>query len=165
VDGIILDLRNNPGGLVNHANSIAGWFVEKDLLILSEKDKDGNKTEFKSSGPGNFASYPLVILVNQGSASASEILAGAIKDNRNVQIIGETSFGKGTVQKIIDFNDGSSLKVTIAKWFTPNGTAIQDTGIKPDIEVKMTGDDYEKNLDPQLDRAMQEVEKAIKEQK
>ena len=160
--GIILDMRNNPGGLVNQATDIAGWFLNRGDLILSEQDKNGEKIEFKSNGPSNFASVPLVVLINEGSASASEILAGALKDDRKALMIGQTSFGKGTVQKIVDFEDGSSLKVTIAKWYTPSGVRIQDTGIKPDIEVKMTADDYSNGKDPQLDRALQEIEKIIK---
>lgn len=162
VDGIVLDLRGNPGGLVNHANSILGWFIEKGKVILTEQDKDGNKTEFKSDGPSSFASIPLVVMINEGSASASEIVAGALKDDRNVQLVGEKSFGKGTVQKIVDMDDGSILKVTIAKWFTPNGTAIHEVGITPNVEVKLTNEDYSKNLDPQLDKAIEEIEKIIK---
>ena len=162
VSGIILDVRNNPGGLVNQATNIAGWFLDRGDLILIEQDKDGEKTEFKSNGPSNFVSYPLVVLINEGSASASEILAGALKDDRKTLMIGETSFGKGTVQKIVDFDDGSSLKVTIAKWFTPSGERIQDTGIEPDIKVELTGDDYDQGKDPQIERALQEIEKIIK---
>jgi len=160
--GIVLDMRNNPGGLVNQATDIAGWFLDKNALILSEQDKDGNKTELKSNGPSNFVSYPLVVLVNEGSASASEIMAGALKDDRKALIVGKTSFGKGTVQKIVDFDDGSSLKVTIAKWYTPSGVRIQDTGIKPDIDVDLTADDFTSGKDPQLDRALQEIQKIIK---
>lgn len=162
VSGIILDMRSNPGGLVNQATSIAGWFLDKGQLILSEQDKNGEKTELTSSGPSNFASIPLVVLINDGSASASEILAGALKDDRKVPIIGVTSFGKGTVQQIISLDDGSSLKVTTAKWYTPSGVRIQDTGIEPDIKVDLTQKDYEQNKDPQLDRALQELEKIIK---
>jgi carboxyl-terminal processing protease len=162
VSGIVLDMRSNPGGLVNQATDIAGWFLESGQVILSEQDREGNKTEIKSSGPSNFASLPLVVLVNEGSASASEIMAGALKDDRKAPIIGKTSFGKGTVQKIVDFDDGSSLKVTIAKWYTPSGVRIQDTGIKPDIEVELTDKDYEQGKDPQMDRALQEIEKIIK---
>lgn len=162
VSGIILDMRNNPGGLVNQSTNIAGWFLERGQLVLSEQDKNGEKTELTANGPSSFASLPLVVLINEGSASASEILAGALKDNRKAPIIGNTSFGKGTVQKIVNFDDGSSLKVTIAKWYTPSGVRIQDTGIIPDIKVELTTKDYEQNKDPQLDRAIQEIEKLIK---
>jgi carboxyl-terminal processing protease len=162
VSGIILDMRNNPGGLVNQSTAIAGWFLDKGQLILSEQDKNGEKTELKANGPSNFASLPLVVLINEGSASASEILAGALKDDRKAPLIGVTSFGKGTVQKIVDLDNGSSLKVTIAKWYTPSGIRIQDTGITPDIKVELTTKDYEQNKDPQLDRALLEIEKIIK---
>ena len=162
VSGIILDMRNNPGGLVNQATDIAGWFIDRNQVILSEQDRNGESVEIKSNGPSNFSSIPLVVLINEGSASASEILAGALKDDRGALLIGQTSFGKGTVQKIIDFEDGSSLKVTVAKWYTPSGVRIQDTGITPDIEVELTADDYDSNKDPQFDRALQEIEKILK---
>jgi carboxyl-terminal processing protease len=162
VSGIVLDLRSNPGGLVNQATDIAGWFLDAGNLILVEQEKDGNKIEFKSNGPSNFSSIPLVVLIDEGSASSSEILAGALKDDRKILMIGQTSFGKGTVQKIIDFDDGSSLKVTIAKWYTPSGVRIQDTGIEPDIKVEYTEKDYEQGIDPQMERALQEIEKILK---
>ncbi|MFA5310640.1 MAG: S41 family peptidase [Candidatus Paceibacterota bacterium] len=162
VSGIILDLRSNPGGLVNEATDIAGWFINSGDIILVEQEKDGNKIEFKSNGPSNFSSIPLVVLIDEGSASSSEILAGALKDDRKILMIGQTSFGKGTVQKIIDFDDGSSLKVTIAKWYTPSGVRIQDTGIEPDIKVEYTEEDYEQGIDPQMERALQEIEKQLK---
>ncbi|MFA5730056.1 MAG: S41 family peptidase [Candidatus Paceibacterota bacterium] len=162
VSGIILDVRSNPGGLVNQATSIAGWFLERGQLIVIEKDKNGEQVELKSNGPSNFASLPLVVLINDGSASASEILAGALKDDRQVPIIGTKSFGKGTVQQITSLDDGSSLKITTAKWYTPSGVAIQDTGIEPDIKVDLTQEDYDQNKDPQFDRAMTEIQKLIK---
>ncbi|MFA5086376.1 MAG: S41 family peptidase [Candidatus Paceibacterota bacterium] len=162
VSGIILDMRNNPGGLVNQATDIAGWFLKVGDVVLSEQDRDGTKMEIKSNGPSNFASIPLVVLINEGSASASEILAGALKDDRGALLIGQTSFGKGTVQKILDFEDGSSLKVTVAKWYTPSGVRIQDTGITPDIEVELTAEDYDNGKDPQFERALQEIEKILK---
>lgn len=162
VSGIILDMRNNPGGLVNQATDIAGWFIDRNQVILSEQDRNEESVEIKSNGPSNFSSIPLVVLINEGSASASEIMAGALKDDRGALLIGQTSFGKGTVQKIIDFEDGSSLKVTIAKWYTPSGVRIQDTGITPDIQVELTAEDYDSNKDPQFDRALQEIEKILK---
>ena len=158
-DGIVLDLRNNPGGLLDKTVDIAGWFLEKDQIVLTEQNKNLDKNSYKSNGPSSFADTPIVILINKGTASASEILTGAIKDNRNVTVIGETSFGKGLVQRVVTLDDGSSLKVTTAKWYTPNGTLIQDTGIKPDIEVELTEDDYNNNKDPQLDRAFEEITK------
>lgn len=162
VSGIILDVRSNPGGLVNQATSIAGWFLERGQLIVIEKDKNGEQIELKSNGPSNFASLPIVVLINDGSASASEILAGALKDDRQIPIIGTKSFGKGTVQQITSLDDGSSLKITTAKWYTPSGVAIQDTGIEPDIKVDLTQEDYDQNKDPQFDKAMEEIQKLIK---
>lgn len=156
-DGIILDLRNNPGGLLDKTVDIAGWFLEKDQVILKEQNKNMEERIYKANGTAGFAKTPIVILINHGSASASEILAGAIKDNKNSLIVGETSFGKGLVQRVVALDDGSNLKVTTAKWYTPNGTLIQDTGIKPDIEVELTEEDYNNDRDPQLDRALQEI--------
>ena len=131
-------------------------------MVLFEEDKDGIKKEFNSNGPSNFSSYPTVILIDEGSASASEILAGALKDNRELLMIGQKSYGKGTVQKIIDLGEGTSLKVTIAKWFTPLGNIIDGEGINPDILVEITLEDYEQEKDPQLKKALEEIEKIIK---
>ncbi|MDD3170656.1 MAG: S41 family peptidase [Candidatus Paceibacterota bacterium] len=160
-DGIVLDLRNNPGGLLNRTVDIAGWFLEKGSVVLTEQNKNLEKTNYKASGPASFANTPMVILINEGTASSAEILTGALKDNRNILVVGETSFGKGLVQRVVTLEDGSTLKVTTAKWYTPNGELIQDVGIKPDIEVEMTGDDYSEDKDPQLDRALEEMVKII----
>lgn len=158
VQGIILDLRNNPGGLLDQAQNIAGWFLKSREIVLKEELRKGDGYEIKdylSWGPSNFASKPVVVLINQGSASASEILAAALRDNRNAVIIGETSFGKGKVQQLFSLNDKSSIKITIANWLTPKGEQIDGNGITPDIEIKMTADDYENNKDPQLDKAVE----------
>lgn len=160
--GIILDLRSNPGGLVNQANDIAGWLLDKNEVIMIEKDKNDEETKFKSTGPSSLMQYPIVILINEGTASASEILAGALKDNRDISIIGKKSFGKGTVQKLISMPNSSSLKVTIAEWMTPKGNTINEQGIDPDIEIELTLDDYEQEKDPQLEKAIEEINKIIK---
>ena len=102
-----------------------------------------------------------MILVNQGSASASEILAGALKENRGLKLIGEKTYGKGSVQQLFDFNDGSSLKVTVAKWLTPNGRSISDEGLEADVKVELKAEDLEKNLDPQLDKAIELLKEQI----
>lgn len=163
-EGIILDLRNNPGGLLNRTIDIAGWFLEKGQVVLTEQDKNLEKTSYKADGPASFANVPTVILINKGTASSAEILTGAIKDNRSkVIVLGETSFGKGLVQRIINFEDGSTLKVTTTKWYTPKGELIQDKGIKPDIEIELTEDDYNNDKDPQLDKATEELIKLIKQ--
>jgi carboxyl-terminal processing protease len=111
-------------------------------------------TESSQSG-GQLIGMPTVVLINSGSASASEIVAGALHDNGAAQLVGETSFGKGSVQEIKDLPDGAQLKVTVAHWYTPNGLNIGHAGIKPDVEVKLTTDDYNASRDPQLDRALQ----------
>ena len=136
-ESLILDLRNNPGGLLDSAVNIAGWFLDKDQIVTVEAFRDGSKNEFRSGGNGTLKVYPTIILINNGSASASEILAGALHDNRGVRLVGEKTFGKGSVQELEKFKDGSSLKVTVAKWFTPSGISISDKGIEPDVKVEL----------------------------
>ncbi len=157
-DRIILDLRNNPGGLLDSAVNIASWFLDPNQTVVSERFADKTETVLKTSRIAELKKYPIVIIINKGSASASEILAGALRDNRGVKIVGETSFGKGSVQELIDLpTDGkkSTLKITIAKWFTPSGISISDNGIKPDFEVKRTEEDIASDKDPQLDKALE----------
>ena len=156
--GIILDLRNNPGGYLDGAVDLASLFI-KDGVIVYEEQKDGKKDELKANGNAKLAGIPLIVLVNEGSASASEIVAGAIQDKKRGVLIGEKTFGKGTVQSFEELKDGSTLRVTIAKWLTPNGRAIHEQGLMPDIEVKLTDDDIKANRDPQLDRAIKELSK------
>lgn len=153
---IILDLRNNPGGYLGIAQEIAGWFLEKGQIVTIEDFGKGKEPkEYLAKGNGQLIPFPLVILINKGSASGSEILAGALRDNRGVRLIGETSFGKGSVQELTNLQDGSSLKITIAKWLTPKGELITDKGLEPDIKVEMTTEDYEKEKDPQLEKAIE----------
>jgi len=159
--GMVLDLRNDPGGYLEVAVNLAGWFFEKDKLVVSEKFRSGEEIKFNSNGTGSFKDMPMVVLVNKGSASASEILAGALRDNRKIKLIGETTFGKGTVQDMEALKDGSQIKMTIAKWVMPSGYIIEENGLKPDIEVKITQDDINAKKDPQLDRALLEVQKMI----
>ncbi len=155
---IILDLRNNPGGYLEVAQGIAGWFLERDKLVVIEDFGEGKeKIEYKAKGNARFLQYPMVILINQGSASGSEILAGALRDNRGILMIGEKSFGKGSVQELENLRGGSSLKITVAKWLTPQGKLITDVGLEPDMKVEMTDKDYEEGLDPQLDKAIEVV--------
>lgn len=161
VTGMVLDLRNNPGGLLDQTDQIANWFLKKDDVVLIEQDKNGQKTIHKSTGEAVLENIPTVILVNEGTASAAEILSGALRDDRHIDIIGEKTFGKGLVQKVIDLDDGSSLKVTVAKWFTPSGELIQGTGIKPTIEVALTQDDLEKDNDTQLKKGLEQLDKII----
>jgi len=152
VKGIVLDMRNDPGGVLEGAVEIAGHFY-KDGIVVKEVPSDPTKAIIHySEGPGDLEKIPVVVLVNSGSASASEILAGALRDARKVKIIGEKTFGKGSVQELINLNDGSSLRITIAKWFMPKGGEIAEKGIDPDIVVE-NSDDNDK-VDAQLDRAI-----------
>jgi len=154
---IILDLRNNPGGYLETAQDIAGWFLEKGVVVLLEDEgADKEQISYKSNGPATFSSFPVVVLINNGSASASEILAGALRDQKGAQLVGETSFGKGSVQKPITLSDGSFLKVTIARWLTPKGHCINEMGLEPDVIVEMLEDETEKDL--QLEKAIEILE-------
>jgi carboxyl-terminal processing protease len=134
--GLVLDLRHNPGGLLDEAINITSMFVPNNKLILKVEDRNGKTKEYPSKNEGN-PDLPLVVLIDKGSASASEILAAAVKESAGVKLIGETSFGKGTVQTAKDLKDGSNLKYTTAKWLTPNGNWIHKKGIKPDFEVSL----------------------------
>lgn len=133
---LILDLRRNPGGLMDQALGIADLFVPKGKTIMKVEYRDGTITEYKAKGDQKI-DVPIVILIDGGSASASEILAGAARESANIPLVGENSFGKGTVQSARDFPDKSNLKFTIAKWLTPNGNWIHEKGISPDYEVKL----------------------------
>lgn len=153
---IILDLRDNPGGFLDSAIEIASYFIPKGELVATEDFGNGiKKIESRSQGYRYFDKIPVVILVNEGSASASEILAGALKDARSITIVGKKTFGKGSVQEVIDLAQGAELKVTVARWLTPSGKSIQDAGIEPDVLVEMTADDKDKGKDPQFDKALE----------
>jgi carboxyl-terminal processing protease len=150
---LILDLRGNPGGLLSSAIDIASEFIGKGLIV-SERDKHNVERRHVAQGNGLATDIPLAVLVNGGSASASEIVAGAIQDHGRGPLIGEHTFGKGAVQTPFDLSDGSHLRLTTANWFTPDGHLIQAGGIAPDIEVPLTEEDQAAGLDPQLDRAL-----------
>jgi carboxyl-terminal processing protease len=155
---IILDLRNNPGGYLGVAQSISGWFLEKGAVVTIEDFGDEReKKEYKADGPGALSDYFVICLINKGSASGSEILAGALRDNKKILLIGETSFGKGSVQQLIPLRDGSSLKVTVAKWLTPEGISIDGIGLEPDIIVEMSEEDYQEGKDRQLEKALEVI--------
>lgn len=157
---IVLDLRNNPGGYLEVCQEIAGWFLKQgETVVIEDLGKDQEQQKYVAEGNGALADYPIVILMNGGSASASEILAGALRDNRGAQIIGEKSFGKGSVQEVIELQDGKSfLKITIAKWLTPKGASISEVGLAPDVKVEQ--DEANPESDPQLDKAL-EIIKAL----
>ncbi len=154
--GIVVDLRNNPGGYLESSIETAGIFLPKNSLVVTEDFGNGeNKKHYSKESPV-LMKIPVAALINEGSASAAEILAGALRDDRQIRLIGEKSYGKGSVQELVDLNSGSnsSLKITIAHWLTPSGLNINKEGISPDIEIKMTKDDYDNNLDPQMDEAI-----------
>lgn len=154
VKGYVLDLRNNPGGYLQAAVGVSGVFMDNKVVV--EERKGGKTTDKLSTGSGaTLAGKPVVVLVNGGSASASEILAGALQDQGVAKIVGEKSFGKGSVQEIVDLAGGAQLKVTVAHWFTPKGRGIDKLGITPDVTVQMTTDDVNAGRDPQLDKAKQ----------
>jgi carboxyl-terminal processing protease len=148
---IVLDLRDNPGGYLEVAQDIAGWFLEKGKTVVIEEFANGERKEYKSEGPSYFSDYKIVVLINEGTASGAEILAGALRDNLGILLIGEKSFGKGSVQELERLREGS-LKITIAKWLTPSGKQISDLGLEPDEVVKMP-EGEEKDL--QLERAIE----------
>ena len=153
---LIIDLRNNPGGYLDAAVTIASHFLPKGSVIVTE-DYKGHQTNDVLTSTGTNDVPPgtkVVILINQGSASASEILSGALKDHNAATLIGTRSFGKGSVQTVISI-DGGSLKVTIARWLTPAGINIMGNGITPDIDVEATSSDITATNDPQKDRAVQ----------
>lgn len=157
VKGVILDLRGNPGGHLEAVNPIASLWVESGKVVLDQRQAGQTVETITASGNTIFADMPTVVLINEGSASASEILAGALKDHDKAFIIGETSYGKGSVQQLVDFGDGSQLKVTIARWYTPSGKNIDEEGIEPDKVVELSDEDFQADRDPQLDAALEQL--------
>lgn len=157
-DKLVLDLRGNPGGYLQSAVSIASYFLPTGKVVVREHFGDGEEEElYRSQGKTlrEFAPKEIVVLVDQGSASASEILAGALKEHEAAVLMGQTTFGKGSVQELVDLPDGSSLKVTIARWLTPNGTSISEGGLDPNYEIPYTAEDRAAGRDPQLDAALE----------
>lgn len=152
--GLIFDLRGNPGGYLDMAVEVAGEFLPRGTLVLTEHERDREPKEYLVRGRGLATEVPLVVLVDGGSASASEIVAGAIRDHQRGTLIGTTTYGKGSVQNPHTLSDGSSLRVTVARWHLPNGHNLDGNGIVPDIEVPRTPDEVLAGVDPQLDRAV-----------
>jgi carboxyl-terminal processing protease len=150
---IVLDLRNDPGGSLNAAVALSSLWLDKGQTVLMEKQGSKVIQTLKASGNQKFKDAKTVVLINEGSASASEITAGALKDNGKATLIGVKSYGKGSVQQVIPLKSGGTLKVTIARWYTPSDKNIDKEGIKPDQEVKRSLDDIKAKLDPQLDAA------------
>jgi carboxyl-terminal processing protease len=160
VTGLVLDLRNNPGGLFpDPVLEIAGQFLKNNDVVLYEKYRDGTEREYKAGGRRGAVDLPLVVLINSGTASAAEILAGALQDYKRAPLIGEPTYGKGSVQAIRQLSDGSALHITTATWFTPKRNHIESTGLQPDIAIPLTDDSIKKGLDPQLNRAIEYLKK------
>lgn len=152
---MILDLRNNPGGYLEAAVQIASWFLPEGQVVVQEDYGSGNKRMHRSYGQNIFNNLPMIILVNQGSASASEILAGALQDYGIAKLVGEKTFGKGSVQEVLPLTDNTSIKITVAKWLTPKDRIIAEIGLNPDYEVKTTLKDTEDGRDMVLEKAIE----------
>lgn len=138
--GIIIDLRNNPGGYMQSAVELASDFVPNGSVVVVQENGDGGKEEYKSESLPRLSKYKTAVLINGGSASASEILSGALRDILGIKLVGDNSFGKGTIQEPIDMTGGSGIHITTAKWLTPKGTWIHGTGLTPDVEVSNPAD-------------------------
>lgn len=155
-DGLILDMRNNPGGFFETAVEVAGEWIPRSVIVV-EQFSETDSRNYTSNGNARLADVPTVVLVNMGSASASEIVAGALQDYGKAYIVGESTFGKGSVQDYMEFTDGSALKLTIARWLTPNGRSINEEGIDPDEIVELTNEDFDNDRDPQMERALEAI--------
>jgi len=152
--GIVLDLRNNPGGYLQASVLVASDLLRDGVVVIQEL-ADGSREEYRvDKKMGNLVNDKLVVLINGGSASAAEILAGALRGHDRAKLVGEKSFGKGTVQEPVDFADGSGLHVTVAKWLLPDGKNIHGEGVRPDVEEKLSTDEENKN-DNQLEKAIE----------
>lgn len=162
--GLILDLRGNPGGVLDECVDMVSNFVPKGKTIVSTIDKYKSEQKYKSKG-GGYIGLPLAVLTNEGSASASEIFVGAIRDYKIGTLVGEKTFGKGVVQTLYDTGDGTALKITISKYYTPNGENINKKGIKPNIEVKYPEEllkkSYDRNEDPQFKKALEVIKEKV----
>ncbi len=154
VNGVVLDLRGNTGGYLKGAVDVSSLWLDNGSTILTERRGDVVVDTFKSKGSPVLKGVKTVVLINEGSASASEIVSGALKDNKAATLVGLKSYGKGSVQQPIELSDGGILKVTIARWFTPNGKNIDKEGIEPDNKVDISADDIKAGRDPQLDAAL-----------
>ncbi len=152
---LVFDLRQDPGGYLNAAIDVASQFLKGGQTVLIQKAKDGTTNNLKAKGGGLATDIPMVLLVDKGSASASEIVAGALKDHKRATIIGTNTYGKGSVQNVHSLSDSSELRVTIAHFFSPENHEINEVGIQPDIEVQVTDQDVVNKRDPQLDKAVE----------
>jgi carboxyl-terminal processing protease len=158
VRGVILDLRGNGGGYLTAAQDVSGLWLN-DKIVVSERTNGKEVDQLRSAKDSVLAGVPTVVLVNGASASASEIVAGALQDYKVATLIGEKTFGKGTVQKVLDLGAGTQLKVTVARWYTPNGKNITKEGIMPNQKVELTAEDVNNSKDPQFDAAIAHLNK------
>ena len=157
-DTVIVDLRNNPGGYVDGVLYVLDEFLPRNTVLMSEKSRNGNEVQSKAKRNGRFEDVKLVVLVNEGSASASEIFAGAIQDNDRGEIIGMPTVGKGVEQRVINLKNGGSLHVVFQQWVLPSGRVISaDEPITPDIEIDLNEDDFLNRRDPQIDKAIEYI--------
>jgi carboxyl-terminal processing protease len=155
-EGFVVDFRNNGGGLLTTAIEVASEFIPADNVVLYEQYGDGSRDTHKTIKGGLATDMPIILLINEGSASASEVVAGAIQDLERGQLVGVVSYGKGSVQNWIPLNnEQGAVRVTIAKWLTPKERTIHEIGLTPDVVVEMTEEDYEAERDPQLDKAVE----------
>ena len=157
--GLIIDLRSNPGGYLKTAVDLAGYWLEPGQVVVREEFADKSQNiEHKADTKTSLRKFKTVVLVNEGSASASEILAGALKDYNISQVVGMKTYGKGSVQSLVSLRSNSALKITVAKWLTPLGKSIEPDGITPDVVVDFTEEEYNNDQDPQLDKAIELIE-------
>ena len=159
--GIVLDLRDDPGGYLEVAVDLSGYFLKPGSQVVKEVGRAVPTQSFTATGSGALDTMPMAILVNNGSASAAEILSGALHDDRNIPLVGEKSFGKGTVQQLFDLSDGSSLKITVAHWVLPSGRILDHDGLVPDYPVTISDADLKSGNDPQLAKALVVVQAEI----
>jgi carboxyl-terminal processing protease len=153
---LVLDLRNNPGGYLDAAVSMASWFLPEGKIVVKEIHKNKAEKDFRSVGYNQFTpEFKFVILVNEGSASAAEILAAALSEYGKATLVGQKTFGKGTVQQLLTLTPDTAIKITIAKWLTPNGVSISSNGVEPQVKVEITEEDKKNNKDTQLEKAIQ----------
>jgi carboxyl-terminal processing protease len=155
VNGVIVDLRDDPGGYLETAVDVASNWIPEGQTVVIQKYGDGTQQIYPAKGTNRLGSIPTVVLINGGSASASEILSGALQDHNLAKLVGEKSFGKGSVQQLFDLRDSAQVKVTIAKWLTPKGHDLNKEGLEPDVKITMTDDDFQNGRDPQLDKTLE----------
>lgn len=153
--GIILDMRSNPGGYFDSALAVASFWIPAPQTVVIQKTKGNRQQKFPSFNRASLKNMPTIVLVNNGTASGAEIVAGALQDYGKAKLVGEKTFGKGSVQDYAGLNGGSSIKITVAEWLTPKERHINKEGIAPDIEIKLTKEDYEADKDPQLEKAIE----------